>query len=505
MKEVIGSILRKKSVAIVEQTITSLFEQDSFRTMQVDDARQTHFTFIELIHSLVDALETGNPLDLMKKAHALFRSRMSRNIPVRFFLSAISQLRRAFSAEITQVGDTLSTPKEYRELLAIQQTIHQYLDQLNEIVVHTADPVETELAVTSQKFLTYEQSLFDIVGQELARIMMESEDIAVLIIDKNLQIIEANPALAKLVHVDRDRIIGGNIDDMFKPHEHQRFIQWVIEHSKSGNYVAEIAGKWTTISTRPIFLSGGLWGAIAIIRDMTSYKLLEDELNKREALASVGQLAAGMAHEIRNPLTSIKGFIQLLREQMGANQSHPYFSVILTEIERIDGLINDVLVLARYRDDQLVSEDFQLIEEVVGVIRLLEPELNRHGITINLKVDTSNTWVHGYRARIKQVFLNLIKNALEALVEKGTTIYVSVFRTINQVVVRVEDDGLGIPHQAKDHLFVPFFTTKSEGTGLGLSTSLRIVADHGGEIFADNSVHYGGACFEVRLPLLIGG
>ena len=90
-----------------------------------------------------------------------------------------------------------------------------------------------------------------------------------------------------------------------------------------------------------------------------------------------------MAHEIRNPLTSIKGFIQLLREQMETDGNQSYFSVILTEIERIDGLLNDVLVLARYRDDKIVAERFLVMEEVLGVIRLLEPESIRRGIRLN--------------------------------------------------------------------------------------------------------------------------
>ncbi|MFP3513437.1 histidine kinase dimerization/phospho-acceptor domain-containing protein, partial [Peribacillus sp. SIMBA_075] len=96
-----------------------------------------------------------------------------------------------------------------------------------------------------------------------------------------------------------------------------------------------------------------------------------EELSKREALAAVGQLAAGMAHEIRNPLTSIKGFIQLIREQGTTSRNDSYFSVILTEIERIDGLLNDVLVLARYRDDNIVSERFLVMDELYGVLRLL--------------------------------------------------------------------------------------------------------------------------------------
>jgi signal transduction histidine kinase len=231
------------------------------------------------------------------------------------------------------------------------------------------------------------------------------------------------------------------------------------------------------------------------------HQKIQEEMSKREALAAVGQLAAGMAHEIRNPLTSIKGFIQLLREQTSSDVTEPYFSVILTEIERIDGLLNDVLVLARYRDDNLVPERFQVMEEVCAVIRLLEPESNRRGIRIELTNNTSDLYVYGYRPRIKQAILNILKNSLEAMVSKGSLVQVTVEATVDQAVITVEDDGPGLSSEVKKNLFVPFFTTKQDGTGLGLSTTQRIVIDHGGEIFADNSPQLGGARFEVRLPI----
>lgn len=504
MMEDIGSILRKKSFAIAEQTITSLPDPNKVMTVFAGDIEHTHTysIFIEVLHLLVDAVDTGSTKDLSAKAQSLSHFIVLHKIPIRHILIHFRQFRQSILNELCTITDTFTSQEEYRELLRIERTIQEYLDCFIEMFVCSYEYMSQDSSMSARLFANDEKWFHDVVSKELSEVIMLSQDIAVLIIDKNLKIKEVNHALTEILHVDRAEIIGENIDEIFKPHAHQRFAQWVIERGESGHYVTEVGGKWSTVSTKPIYIEGELWGAIAVVRDLTQYKALEDELSKREALASVGQLAAGMAHEIRNPLTSIKGFIQLLREQTRTKTAETYFHVILGEIERIDGLINDVLVLARYRDDQMVSEDFQVIEEVIGVIRLLEPELNRRGISIQLKVDTTATWIHGYRARIKQVFLNLIKNALEALVERGTGIYVHVFSTINQVVVSVEDDGVGISDEVKAQLFVPFFTTKSEGTGLGLSTSQRIVSDHGGEIYADDSAQYGGARFEVRLPLL---
>ncbi|MGD8191241.1 two-component system sensor histidine kinase NtrB [Brevibacillus ginsengisoli] len=506
MKEIVGSILRRKAFEIAEQTITSLTHQNKMMTAFIGNSEHscTYLVFVEILHLLLNAIQSGNMKEFSMKAKTMSQSTVQYNIPIRHILANFRQFRQTVLRETQKHAETFTSLEDYQELLSVERLLQEYLDQFIEMFVCDYEYFMQAEPMAKKSLLKDEEWFDEMVSNELAQVIRLSQDIAVLIIDENLRIKEVNHALAEFLNVDRDKLIGENIDDIFKPHAHQRFVQWVVERGESGHYITEIVGKLCTVSTKPIYMQGELWGAIAIIRDLTRFKTLEDELNKREALASVGQLAAGMAHEIRNPLTSIKGFIQLLREQTGTNEGNAYFPVILSEIERIDGLINDVLVLARYRDDQMVSEDFQIIEEVIGVIRLLEPELNRHGISINLKVDTKTTWIHGYRARIKQVLLNLMKNALEALAEQGTMISVHVFSTIHQVVVSVEDDGLGIPVEVRDQLFVPFFTTKSEGSGLGLSTTKRIVDDHGGEIIADNSEVYGGARFEVRLPLLSG-
>lgn len=193
-----------------------------------------------------------------------------------------------------------------------------------------------------------------------------------------------------------------------------------------------------------------------------------------------------------------------MREQTETRQNTSYFSVILTEIERIDGLLNDVLVLARYRDDKIAAERFLIMDEVLGVIRLLEPESNRRGIRLELNWSGDEWYIYGYRARIKQAVLNILKNAMEAIATKGSIVEVSVYASINQVVLTVEDDGPGLEDKVLKNLFVPFYTTKPDGTGLGLSTTQRIILDHGGEIFAENSLRLGGARFEVRLPISNG-
>lgn len=463
---------------------------------------------VKMFATFADCAGAEGHRDLDRLSEELYAACADGRAPAR---EAAEWIRLGRDAVLARLNGDLAaiagTETEREPYLQAMVQLYQVVDQVLARLFHVgqAGGIRNLEAVHGSEEGGAEEYFSEVAEQELVQLVLKSNDIAVLMIDRQKNIIEANYELARLFRVDRDQIIGRNIDEAFCPHDSERFVQWVIERGQSGHYVAEYNSQWTTVSTSPIYRNGELCGAIAVMRNITDSKRYEEELTKREALAAVGQLAAGMAHEIRNPLTSIKGFIQLLREQGDNKRRESYFSVILTEIERIDGLLNDVLVLARYRDDKIVSERFLVMEEVYGVVRLLEPEANRRGIRLELQIGQGDWYIYGHRPRIKQAFLNILKNAFEALMGKGTLVRVSVFASINQVVITVEDDGIGLSEEAKQNLFVPFYTTKQEGTGLGLSTTQRIINDHGGEIFADDSPKLGGARFEIRLPLCQNG
>ncbi|MFD2371491.1 nitrogen regulation protein NR(II) [Brevibacillus sp. GCM10020057] len=482
------------------------FLSDGHGKASVDREGDTHPEgwLAQLFTHLAEAVEHEEYPELMQQVAAFAAYCVGQGLSNLFVVERMRACRDKIVEHLERGKPHLvRTVEEHVEFCQIQLHLYRVVDlAVAHLLESTALGNQQEHVAPLVQSEPGEGDLFTKVAeQELVQLVLQSQDMAVLMIDRHMNIIEANVALAKLFQVDRDQIIGKNIDEIFCPRESERYVQWVFERGQCGHYVAEYNSQWTTVSTSPIYHKGELWGAIAVFRKLTDNKRYEEELTKREALAAVGQLAAGMAHEIRNPLTSIKGFIQLLKEQRETTRTDTYFSVILTEIERIDGLLNDVLVLARYRDDKIVSEYFPVMEELYGVIRLLEPEANRRGIKLELQVASGEWYIYGYRSRIKQAFLNILKNAFEALANQGSLVSVSVFATINQVVITVEDDGKGLSADAKQNLFVPFYTTKQDGTGLGLSTTQRIINDHGGEIFADNSSRLGGARFEIRLPL----
>ncbi|MEJ9210944.1 ATP-binding protein [Bacillus smithii] len=232
-----------------------------------------------------------------------------------------------------------------------------------------------------------------------------------------------------------------------------------------------------------------------ILKDITNKKETEKMLQKAEKLTIVGQLAAGIAHEIRNPLTAIKGFTQLL-----SNMGHrDYTDVILTELDRIDKIVSDLLVLAKPQISHL--EEINLVELIDRVVTLLRTQAIMYNIDIISDIRLKDCPVIEAEAdQIKQVLINLIKNAIEAMPEGGTvTIEAEVDHSEDHVVIRVIDEGIGIPRELISRLGEPFFSTKEKGTGLGLMICQRIIKNHKGSLEIDSEVNK-GTTFTIRLP-----
>lgn len=223
---------------------------------------------------------------------------------------------------------------------------------------------------------------------------------------------------------------------------------------------------------------------------------------RMERLMSVNQLAAGLAHEIRNPLTSIKGFIQLMeqRKEKAPNQEH--LQIILNEIERIDKLVRGFQHLARPLENPkfVILDIDKVVEEVVTLMKSHCIEKNVH---LSVGYDTEGVQVGRYRVwgdedQLKQVLINIIKNGIDA-VEKNGRVQVKLRRDDQQVIVEIEDNGKGMGEDVLQKMGTPFFTTKEEGNGLGLSVCFTIVESHNGTIRVD-SEEGRGTVFSIVLP-----
>lgn len=257
----------------------------------------------------------------------------------------------------------------------------------------------------------------------------------------------------------------------------------------------------------------GNYGALVMVHDQTQVKRLEQKVQRADRLSSIGTLAAGMAHEVKNPLVSIKTFTQLLLARYEDGDFRKTFAeVVPHEVDRIDTIVSRLLDFARPKPVQFTQQNVCKILE--HVLALVESQMRKANVTIQLDLPSEGIPVTGDEQQLQQVFLNLVLNAIDAVKEtRGGTLTVAAycdhgqlrrngrgpFVEMETVRVVVSDTGCGIPQENMEHLFTPFFTTKAEGCGLGLSVVHGIVTEHGGEIDVE-SVPGTGTSFTVTFP-----
>ncbi len=255
-------------------------------------------------------------------------------------------------------------------------------------------------------------------------------------------------------------------------------------------------------------VDGSTLGRLVVLRDVSELRLLQQEVRRSEHLASLGNLAASMAHEIRNPLAAISGSVEILRMEQGDSEtSAPLMDIVIREVDRLNGLIRDFLEYARPRR---IERRATCVRELVDhTVSAFENDVEvAAGVSIRVLHGVADTLMLGVDAdRIQQVLWNLLRNAAEAAgpggwIEVQTDIESWSGAAARAVTIAVQDSGPGLAEAATMKLFEPFFTTKPNGTGLGLATSYRIVTEHGGVLRVSNT-RGAGARFVVALP--VGG
>ncbi len=225
-------------------------------------------------------------------------------------------------------------------------------------------------------------------------------------------------------------------------------------------------------------------GAVALVYDLTEIKQLEENARAAERLTELGSLAAGVAHEIRNPLNAISIATQRLRSEFEPNTNaaeyQSFLKTIAEEIDRLNTIIKDFLSLARSGRIEKVLVDLQSYFDDIVVLARLESE--KQHIAIAVDIEPGLTAVRLDRQEMKKVFLNLIKNAVQAIDSHGTIGIIARKQSSGQVAIDISNSGQPIPPDVRDRIWQPYFTTRKDGTGLGLAICRRIVADHGGTI-----------------------
>ncbi len=234
---------------------------------------------------------------------------------------------------------------------------------------------------------------------------------------------------------------------------------------------------------------------LTLFRNVTEKLKMEEQLRKTEMLNVLGELAAGIAHEIRNPLTSLKGFIQLLHGEITGYSM--YFNIIMAELERIESIVNEFLVLAKPQAVQYINAN--IVKIMKETIDLLHAQAIMDNIEIITELKKEHILFYCEPNQIKQVFINIVKNAIEVS-GKGSKILISMTVDNDNIRVTITDQGEGIPEEKLKRLGEPFYTTKERGTGLGLMVSYKIIKQHGGKIEVESEIGK-GSTFHILLPI----
>lgn len=225
----------------------------------------------------------------------------------------------------------------------------------------------------------------------------------------------------------------------------------------------------------------------------------EEQLGQSQKLSMLGHLSASLAHEIKNPLASIKGAAEILADELPeGHPKHEFIEIMVSEISRLNSSVEDVL---KYCQGQQESREikYETLEKIIHrVCSLLESQIKKKSIGLLTTIKEETKHFQADEAKLTQVFLNIILNAIDAVPEKGR-INIELFKNSRDVIINISDNGPGIQDKIRTDIFEPFVTEKEGGTGLGLSISKKIIQSFGGCITILES-SLGGACFSIVLP-----
>lgn len=326
--------------------------------------------------------------------------------------------------------------------------------------------------------------------------IIESMPSGVFTTDLNRRIITFNTSAQDITRLDGQSVIGRT------PYEIFPFLRDLQEPLDRIEGEMQRDGKAVSVGMRLSTLrdsAGNAIGMIGVFQDLTELKAMEAEVKRKEKWAFIGELSASIAHELRNPLASLKGSVEMLYEKKVSEEHADHLmKIALSEMDRLNGIITDFLLYARPQEMKKMS--FDLHETLGNVITLLRSsETFDHEVEINAELNGSMP-VNGDAKKLQQVFWNLCLNAMDA-VAGGGSINISTCRENGITEIVFSDTGSGIEKDEINHIFYPFFTTKEQGTGLGLAIAQKIVEEHGGKISAESDGRGTGSTFRVILPI----
>jgi two-component system NtrC family sensor kinase len=329
-----------------------------------------------------------------------------------------------------------------------------------------------------------------------------------IIVDRAFRIVAVNKAEASFLGREPQELVGrpcyqvycrGDVPCALCP-AHQTFATGKVALASKPELSGGYHRKGVDVYTFPVLDEHGeTVQAIQYIKDVTDRMKLQKQLREVEQLTGIGHMAANVAHEIRNPLIAVGGFARQLHEQLTEDDPRrEYTQVILEEVTRLEQILREQLTLERHLVPVMGPVDVNQI--LKDVRKLLSHGILSSHIQVVGNLAEGIPITMGDANQLKQAFLNVTSNAIQSM-PQGGTLTIGTSQKGERIIVRITDTGPGIPADHLDKLFVPFFTTRKTGSGLGLAVTKRIVDNHGGEIGVESEVGE-GTTFEISLPIV---
>ncbi len=356
----------------------------------------------------------------------------------------------------------------------------------------------------SEKLFQTETALKTKEGQlrsleDLYELIIEKSPVALLTLDRNSQIVQMNTKAIMLFPLIKT---DGRLTEFFPPLNNLwgqiTALETQEELSKEVDFKNDTEDSIFKIVAKPISKSEGLF--LLVIEDLSQMRKMEFHLRQSEKLAAIGGLAAGVAHEIRNPLAGISGSVELLSQTTQGEDDRKLMKIILKEIDRLNNLITEFLEYAKPAKNPTDPCDLNLI--LRDVLANVEQNAQlRKDVKMTVDIE-QKAMIKGYSDKLKQAFLNIIINALQAMDKAPVAALDVTLKKVNQQwCLRIKDTGSGMSEQTVKRIFEPFFTTKSKGTGLGLAVTHKILESHQATIHVRSQVGQGTE-FEFNFPCL---
>ena len=395
--------------------------------------------------------------------------------------------------------------------------------QFSEQDLRLCTAMTQQLAVCVENTRLYTE-LLD--AAEFTHAMLRSLTSGIAVVDTSGHVLRINRATQDILGKDEIWLVGHALSEFPGLAELDRVVQAAMATGQSEDrceITIRTAKESISLGVSASVLtdhSGKTIGAVAHFRNLAPIRKLEEQVRRSQHLAALGQMAAGVAHEIRNPLNSIRGFAQLLQEAPDATEAvkHEYTQIILDEVDRMNRIVQDLLDFSQQREVML--EPTHLPKLLADLMRDMRVDATRLQVRLELReCDPAPARVMANGDKLRQVFRNVILNALQACMKEGTVAISLADATLpisdekgnektadgdvprREVAVAVVDNGCGIDPETMQKIFDPFFTQKDGGTGLGLSISQKFIEHHGGRIEVKSEPGK-GSTFTVYLPAI---